>query len=68
MRLVILTGEGLEHRYVASVLAEQFPDDLKAVIVARGPQSLLAETKKHLKRYSPGQFCSRVLAKSYLAL
>lgn len=68
MRLVILTGEGLEHRYVVSVLAKRFPDALKAVVVARPQQSMLAEIGTHLKRYTPAQFSSRVVARCYLAM
>jgi methionyl-tRNA formyltransferase len=69
MRLVILTSEGLEHRYVVSVLADNFPDALKAVVVARPqPQQVLAKIRKHLKQYTPPQLCSRGLAKCYLAM
>src|SRR5262245_43859948 len=68
MRLAILTGEGLEHRYVASVLEQNFPDGLKAVIVARPQRAVIGEARKQLERYTPPQICSRVIAKSYLAV
>ena len=68
MRLVMLTGEGPEHRYVASVLAEQFPDDLKAIVVAPPPGQVWAGTTRYLKKYTPVQICSRVLDICYLAM
>jgi len=67
MRLVILTGEALDHRYVVSVLAQQFPDALKAIVVERPGQPLLAEIGKLRARYTPAQLWSRVVARSYLA-
>jgi hypothetical protein len=67
MRLVILTDDGFEHRYVASVLARHFPDELQAIVVAKPPVAVLADTRKHFERYTATQLCSRVLAKTYLA-
>ncbi len=66
MRLVILTGDDLEHRYVTAMLAEAFPDALKAIVIANPkPQPLRSRIAKYSRRYSTSQLRSRVLAKLY---
>jgi methionyl-tRNA formyltransferase len=69
MRLAILTSDGLEHRYVASVLCRAFPDMVTAIVLARPqPESLQAQIAKYWRRYSASQLCSRVAAKLYARL
>lgn len=68
MKLVLLTGTSPEgeaqHRYVAKVLAEAFPDELKAIIVVDSPpKPLWVKIRTYWKRYSVPQLCSRVHAK-----
>src|SRR5690606_6274953 len=66
MRLVLLTGEGAEHRYLADALAAAFPDELRAIVVARPPRtSPLAGIRRYLRRYSIKQLASRVRARLY---
>jgi hypothetical protein len=68
MKLVLLTGtspEGeVQHRYVAKVLAEAFPDDLKAIVVVDPPPvPLWKRVRTYWNRYSAREFLSRVRAK-----
>jgi hypothetical protein len=68
MRLVLLTGtnpEGeVQHRYVAKVLAEAFPDELKAIVVVGPPPvPLWKRFRTYWNRYSTRQILSRVHAK-----
>lgn len=73
MRVVLLTAHsehgGVQHRYVASRIAREFPDELAAIIVATGVQRSLGEKlRRWRKRYSPRQIGSRLLARGYRSL
>src|SRR5437660_4737766 len=69
MRLVILTGTGPEHRYVAAALAAAFPQDLQAIVLAEPPpKSLWAQASSYARRYTVRQLGSRVYAKLYSRL
>lgn len=66
MRLVLLTGTGPEHCYVAQVLADSFPADLSAIVIAAPPgQSLLSRVRSYWRRYSTSQIVSRIASKLY---
>ena len=66
MRLVLLTSEGLEHRYLAGVLASAFPDELAAIIVARAPaKPIRVRARTVWRRYSLRQLLSRLVARAY---
>jgi len=66
MKLVVLTGEGPEHRYVAARLAAAFGSDLRAVIVARGkPRPLTQRVRSYVRRYTTAQLLSRIAARLY---
>src|SRR5438045_2706958 len=63
MRLVILTADGLEHRYVANVLSRAFPDELRAIVVAQpARRSFLGHVRVGLRRYTGSQLASRIWA------
>lgn len=69
MRLVILTGEGPEHRYVVGRLAAAFPEELRAIVVARPPRRpLRVWLRGYVRRYSGRQLLSRVAARLYTRL
>lgn len=62
LRLVLLTRDGPEHRYVANRLAEEHP--LSAVIIDEGIPTRLGQGVRSLsRRYSASQALSRALAK-----
>lgn len=64
MRLVVLTGTGVEHEYVVSRLAAEFASELAAVIVARKPPLPAgARIRSLLRRYSLPQLVSRAHVK-----
>lgn len=67
MRAVLLTGSGLQHRYVADVLARELGADLLAVIVARRrPAS--ARLRSLLRRYTTRQLLSLLASRLYRRL
>ena len=69
MRLVILTADGLEHRYVANVLARAFPHELRAIVVAqRASRSFRGQVRGWVRRYSGTQLVSRICARAYALL
>jgi len=69
LRLVILTAEGLEHRYVANVLARAFPHELRAIVVAqRASRSFRGQVRGWVRRYSGTQLVSRICARAYALL
>jgi len=69
LRLVILTGDGLEHRFVANALSRAFPGELQAIVVAQpGRRSLLQQVRILLRRYTGKQIVSRVCARAYALL
>jgi len=69
MRLVLLTGTGPEHRYLAGRLAIAFPDSLVAIILATPPpRSLRARIRGYVRRYTLPQLLSRAQAKLYTRL
>jgi folate-dependent phosphoribosylglycinamide formyltransferase PurN len=68
MKLVLLTGTNpeseVQQRYVAKILAEAFPDDLKAIVVVDPPPvPLWKRVRTYWNRYSAREFLSRVRAK-----
>lgn len=70
MRLVLLTAHtphgDVQHRYVAKRLAEEFPDELAAIIVATGVErGSFEKWKRWRKRYSRSEIVSRILFHSY---
>ena len=70
MRVVLLTAHSasgdVQHRYVARKLAEEFSDELVAIVVATGVKKSLREKIVRLaRRYSPSQLVSRSLARVY---
>ncbi len=66
MRVVILTMDGIEHRFVTDVLAEGLGDALEAVVIAEpAPRSAWARWRSYFRRYSVGQVASRVAARLY---
>lgn len=70
LRIVLLVahspnGES-QHRYVAKKLADEFPDELAAIIVATGvDRSPMERAKRWWRRYTVRQLASRVLARAY---
>jgi methionyl-tRNA formyltransferase len=66
LRLVILTGEGLQHRYVANALSTSFPEELQAIVVAQQARpSSLRKLRTWWRRYTIRQLASRVCARTY---
>lgn len=65
--LVAHTFNGeVQHRYVAKKLAEEFPDELAAIIVATGEnKSLMEKVKRWSGRYSARQIVSRLIVRAY---
>ncbi len=58
-RIVLITGEDLQHRYVANRLAAEIA--LAAIVVDHGkPSSALAKVRRLLRRYTYGQLVSRL--------
>jgi methionyl-tRNA formyltransferase len=69
MGLVVLTNEGIEHRYVVGAIADAFPDRLDAIIICDRPRrSLRTKLAAYRRRYSTRQLASRVLARAYRTL
>jgi len=67
MRLVLLTRDDYEHRYVANKLAEEHP--LTAIIIDRGkPQAKFARVRALLRRYTLRQLFSRAVGKAITIL
>jgi len=64
MTLVILTGRGPQHRYVAGALAAAFPEALAAIVVADPPaRPAVQRVRGYLRRYTAPQLASRAAAK-----
>jgi methionyl-tRNA formyltransferase len=62
------TGD-VQHRYVAKRLADEFPEELAAIIVATGIRRSPAQRALlWSKRYSVSQLASRMLARTYARL
>lgn len=69
LRLVILTGDGLEHRFVTDALARAFSAELQAIVIARpGRRSPLRKLRGYLRRYRLRQLLSRLWARGYALL
>jgi len=69
VRLVILTGDGLEHRFVANALSRAFPGELQAIVVGQpARRSLLQQIRILLRRYTGRQLVSRLCAWAYALL
>jgi folate-dependent phosphoribosylglycinamide formyltransferase PurN len=68
MGLVVLSNEGIEHRYVVGAIADAFPDQLDAIIVCdKADRSFRQRLAAYRRRYSYRQLASRVLARAYRA-
>lgn len=70
MRITLLTAHSEhgepQHRYVASRIAQAYPEELQAIIVATGVRhSSLAKIGRWGRRYTPRQLISRLLARIY---
>jgi hypothetical protein len=66
MGLVVLSNEGIEHRYVVGAIADAFPEQLDAIIVADPPnRGLRRQFATYRRRYSARQLASRVAARAY---
>jgi folate-dependent phosphoribosylglycinamide formyltransferase PurN len=69
LRLIILTAEGLEHRFVANALARGFPAELQAIVVAQpARRSFVQQLRRWSRRYTARQLASRLLARVYGSL
>ena len=68
MSLVLLTGTGPEHRYVARRIADAFPDQLQAIIIAEPSHPPLARVRTLWRRYSVPQLVSRILARAFRSM
>ena len=72
-RLVLLVAHSpdgeVQHRYVAQRLADEFPEELAAIVVATGiNRSGAQKVLRWYKRYSIPQLASRVVARAYARL
>ena len=68
VRLVILTGDGLEHRFVANALSRTFPGELQAILIVQpARRSLLQQIRILLRRYTGRQLVSRLGVRAYAA-
>src|SRR2546430_16427658 len=57
-RIVLITGDGLEHHYVANKLSAELA--LTAIVVDHGKSSSTSEKiRKYFRRYTVTQLCSR---------
>jgi methionyl-tRNA formyltransferase len=66
MRLVILTGLGLEHRFVTRALLHAFASSIDAVLIAQPPRrGLASRVRGYVRRYSFSQLASRICARAY---
>lgn len=65
MRIVALTGTGLEHEYVIRELDRAFGAELVAVIHAQPPRSLVGTLRRWWRRYSLLQILSRIRWRVY---
>lgn len=70
MRVVLLTAHSehgqVQHRFVANKLAEEFPSELAAIIVATGVRrGLLDKLRRWAKRYTVRELASRAIARLY---
>lgn len=73
LKIVLLVGhspEGeVQHRYVATRIAERFPSELKAIIVATGvPKTRAQRLSAWWKRYSLPQIGSRIAVRAWKTL
>jgi len=68
MRIVALTGQGLEHEYVIRALDRAFGAELVAVIHADPPSSFGGTLRRWWRRYSLAQLVSRVRWRIYRKL
>ncbi len=66
MRLVVLTGLGLEHRFVTRALLQAFAHSVDAVLIAHPPRrGLASRVRGYVRRYSFSQLVSRICARAY---
>ena len=70
LRIVLLVAHtpngDVQHRYVAQKIADEFPDELVAIIVATGIQRSRAEKlKRWWRRYTVAELGSRLAARLY---
>lgn len=64
MKLVLLTGSGVEHRFVSYALADAFGSELAAIITA-GDAPRSRRIRGWLRRYTLPQLASRIVARHY---
>jgi len=58
MRIIVITGDGLEHRYVANMLAAKVP--LAGIVVDHGkPARAIEKVRKYFRRYTTVQLMFR---------
>lgn len=68
MRLVVLSNEGIEHRYVVGAIAEALGEHLDAIVLSSPPpKSAIERLQRYRRRYTPRQLVSRVAASAYKA-
>lgn len=66
MSLVILTADGIQHRYVTNSITSALGSQVTAIILADPPHNNVLENAQRIrKKYSVGQVISRVGARSY---
>ena len=69
MGLVVLSGVGIEHRYVVGAIADALAADLDAIIVADPPKRSWRQTvAMYRRRYTYRQIGSRLVASVYRRL
>jgi methionyl-tRNA formyltransferase len=69
MGLVVLSNEGIEHRYVIGAIADALGPQLDAIIVSHPPHKTLRQRwQRYTKRYTNRQIASRVSATVYKAV
>ncbi len=64
VKVVLLTSNGLEHRYVAAAIESAYPAELAGIITAAAPASRI-RLLRWWRRYSISQLASRVAARMY---
>jgi len=66
MSLVILTDDGIQHRFVTNSITSALGSHVTAIVLARPPHKNVVETAQRIrKKYSVGQCISRLGARSY---
>jgi methionyl-tRNA formyltransferase len=64
MRIVLVTGDSLAHRYLANRLTDAVP--LSAIVVDRGkPVPVSTRIRRVFRRYTPGEIAGRMVLKLF---